>query len=43
MKKLLLALAAALLSASVFAGEFHLGTYFPVTKLDVDVDDDIGN
>ncbi|MBR6142677.1 MAG: autotransporter domain-containing protein [Treponema sp.] len=43
MKKLLVALAAALLSASVFAGEFHLGTYFPVTKLDVDVDDDIGN
>lgn len=39
MKKLLLALAAALLSASVFAGEFHLGTYFPVTKLDVDFDD----
>ncbi len=40
MKKLLLVFAAALLSASVFAGEFHLGTYFPVTKLDVDVDDD---
>ncbi|HBB13891.1 MAG TPA: hypothetical protein DCZ76_06385 [Treponema sp.] len=39
MKKLLLALVAALLSASVFAGEFHLGTYFPVTKLDVDFDD----
>lgn len=39
MKKLLVALAAALLSASVFAGEFHLGTYFPVTKLDVDFDD----
>ena len=40
MKKLLFVLASALLSASVFAGEFHLGTYFPVTKLDVDVDDD---
>ena len=39
MKKLLLVLASALLSASVFAGEFHLGTYFPVTKLDVDFDD----
>ncbi|MBQ2356706.1 MAG: hypothetical protein II397_12945, partial [Treponema sp.] len=39
MKKLLLGFVAALLSASVFAGEFHLGTYFPVTKLDVDFDD----
>ncbi|MBP5575952.1 MAG: hypothetical protein J6X67_04215 [Treponema sp.] len=40
MKKLLVAFAVALLSASVFAGEFHLGTYFPMTKLDVDFDDD---
>lgn len=39
MKKLLVAFAVALLSASVFAGEFHLGTYFPMTKLDVDFDD----
>ena len=39
MKKLLVAFVAALLASSVFAGEFHLGTYFPVTKLDVDFDD----
>ena len=39
MKKLLVVLAAAFLATSVFAGEFHLGTYFPVTKLDVDFDD----
>lgn len=39
MKKLLVAFVAALLASSVFAGEFHLGAYFPVTRLDVDFDD----
>ncbi len=40
MKKLLVVLAAAFLATSVFAGELHFGTYFPVTKLDVDSDSD---
>lgn len=43
MKKLLVAFVAAVLSASVFAGEFHLGAYFPVTKLDIDLDEDLGD
>ena len=43
MKKLLVYLAGLLFAASVFAGELHVGTYFPVSRLNVDFDEGDGD